>query len=138
MLVFNCTGARDGETLLGPLASLQSIVHFDHVVFTPNITFASNTYRGDLLNHGAPADPELKAQKHLESSWVTLVAAGEPEKQATSSQTVVLPSIEHSVNWIDEYTKAEVEKGTDQVQVLVTGSLHLVGGVQSVLECDVI
>ncbi|KAF9362761.1 Folylpolyglutamate synthetase [Mortierella sp. NVP85] len=136
VLVFNCTGARDGETLLGPMARLQSIVHFDHVVFTPNITFASNTYRGDLLNHGAPADPELKAQKVLESSWATLVA-GEAEKQ-TTSQTVVLPSIEHSVNWIDEYTKAEVEKGTDQVQVLVTGSLHLVGGVQSVLECDVI
>ncbi|KAG0213806.1 Folylpolyglutamate synthetase [Mortierella sp. GBA30] len=139
VLVFNCTGPRDGDVLLGPLAKIQSTVHFDHAVFTPAITFASNTYKGDLVNNNAPLDLELKTQKTLAGCWVKQVelaatAESRKEKEVT---TTVLPSIEHSVNWIDDFVKTECEKGTNQVQVLVTGSLHLVGGVQSVLGCEI-
>ncbi|KAF8923857.1 Mur ligase [Dissophora ornata] len=139
VLVFNCTGPRDGDALLGPLAKIQSSVHFDRAVFTPAITFASNTYKGDLVNNNAPMDFELKTQKTLAACWVKQIglAAGLESDQQVDFKTTVLPSIEHSVNWIDDYVKSEVEKGVDEVQVLVTGSLHLVGGVQSVLGCEV-
>ncbi|KAG0329310.1 Folylpolyglutamate synthetase [Dissophora globulifera] len=137
VLVFNCTGPRDGDTLLKPLAQIQSSVQFNEAVFTPAITFASNTYKGDLVNNTAPIDLELKSQKTLAGCWTKQVGlTGNVETEA-EVKTTVLPSIEHSINWIDDYVKNEVEKGVDEVQVLVTGSLHLVGGVQSVLGCEV-
>ncbi|KAG0368700.1 Mur ligase [Gamsiella multidivaricata] len=139
VLMFNCTGPRDGDTLLGPLAKIQTNVHFDQAVFTPAITFASNTYKGDLVNNNAPMDLELKTQKTLAACWVKQVglASGSESEGQEDVRTTVLPSIEHSVNWIDDYVKNEIEHGADHVQVLVTGSLHLVGGVQSVLGCEI-
>lgn len=140
LLVFNCTGPRDGDALLQPLAAIQSTVHFDQAIFTPAITFASNTYKGDLVNNNAPLDLELKTQKTLAACWIKQV--GLAQGQETALETTVLPSIEHSVNWIDDYVKrqtaAAAVEGVDHVQVLVTGSLHLVGGVQSVLGCDIV
>ncbi|KAF9579946.1 Folylpolyglutamate synthetase, partial [Lunasporangiospora selenospora] len=145
VLLFNCTGPRDGDTLLGPLAKIQSEIQFDHAVFTPTVTFASNTYRGDLVNNNAALDLELTTQKTLAACWTKQVGlaaeAGSLQKQSEGAvvNTTVLPSIEHSVNWIDDYVRVAVAKGeAEHVQVLVTGSLHLVGGIQSVLECDVI
>ncbi|KAG0308188.1 Folylpolyglutamate synthetase [Dissophora globulifera] len=137
VLVFNCTGPRDGDTLLKPLAQIQSSVQFNEAVFTPAITFASNTYKGDLVNNTAPIDLELKSQKTLAGCWTKQVGLVGNVETETEVKTTVLPSIEHSINWIDDYVKNEVEKGVDEVQVLVTGSLHLVGGVQSVLGCEV-
>ncbi|KAG0033245.1 Folylpolyglutamate synthetase [Podila clonocystis] len=124
----DASNQRDGDTLLGPLAKIQSMVQFDHAIFTPAITFASNTYKGDLVNNNTPMDLELKTQKTLAACWAKQVAIAGGGKVATT----VLPSIEHSVNWIDDYAKSE------DIQVLVTGSLHLVGGVQSVLGCEVL
>lgn len=133
--MFNCTGPRDGDTLLGPLAKIQPIINFDRAIFTPAITYASNTYKGDLVNNNAQMDPALKTQHNLANCWgkqVGLVTGSESEQV----KSMVLPSIEHTVNWIDDYVK---ESGDDvkDVQVLVTGSLHLVGGVQSILGCEV-
>ncbi|KAG0042713.1 Folylpolyglutamate synthetase [Gryganskiella cystojenkinii] len=138
VLVFNCTGPRDGDALLGPLAQVQSDVKFDQAVFTPAITFASNTYKGDLVNNNAQLDLELKTQKTLAQCWVKQVDLAGRAEGSLETKTTVLPSIEHTVNWIDDFCKTETGTGVDQVQVLVTGSLHLVGGVQSVLGCDVI
>ncbi|KAF9356564.1 Folylpolyglutamate synthetase [Mortierella sp. AD094] len=115
ILVFNCTGPRDGDSLLGPLAKIQSIVHFDEAVFTPTITFASNTYKGDLVNNITAMDPELKTQNILAACWtkqVGLASGSDSEKV----KTTVLPSIEHTVNWIDDYVKSGVERGVDNVQ----------------------
>ncbi|KAF9085540.1 Folylpolyglutamate synthetase [Mortierella sp. AD031] len=149
LLVFNCTGPRDGDALLQPLAAIQSTVHFDQAIFTPAITFASNTYKGDLVNNNAPLDLELKTQKTLAACWIKQVGLAQAQAQAQKDEdkaleTTVLPSIEHSVNWIDDYVKRETTAGggaegrVEHVQVLVTGSLHLVGGVQSVLGCEIV
>jgi folylpolyglutamate synthase len=138
VLVFNCTGPRDGDALLGPLAKIQSEVNFDQAVFTPAITFASNTYKGDLVNNNTALDLELKTQKTLAQCWVKQVDLAGRSEQEPETKTTVLPSIEHTVNWIDDFVQSETAHGADQIQVLVTGSLHLVGGVQSVLGCDVV
>ncbi|KAF9437375.1 Folylpolyglutamate synthetase [Entomortierella beljakovae] len=135
LLVFNCTGPRDGDTLLGPLAKIQSTIHFDDAVFTPAVTYASNTYKGDLVNNNASMDLELKTQHALAACWTRQVGLATGSEEVV--KTTVLPSIEHTVNWIDDYVKSEAGNGVDHIQVLVTGSLHLVGGVQSVLGCEV-
>ncbi|KAI8359321.1 Mur ligase [Mortierella sp. GBAus27b] len=137
LLVFNCTGQRDGDKLLEPLAKIQSQVHFDGAVFTPTITFASSTYSGDLVNNTVAPDLELKTQRTLEACWVKQVGLAAGSEKQMEVKTVVLPSIEHTVNWIDSFVKSEAGNGVDQIQVLVTGSLHLIGGVQSVLQCEV-
>ncbi|KAF9969229.1 Folylpolyglutamate synthetase [Actinomortierella ambigua] len=142
VLVFNCTGPRDGDKLLAPLARIQEQVHFDEAVFTPAITFASNTYKGDLVNNNAPMDLELTTQKTLASCWRKQLQLALEDRlvHGQQDQTTILPSIEHSVNWIDDFVAEHTKAGgdADEVQVLVTGSLHLVGGVQSVLGCDVL
>jgi folylpolyglutamate synthase len=60
---------------------------------------------------------DLKTQQELAEAWMSLVPTFPKEN------THVLPSIEHAVGIVRE----EATKGRP-VEVLVTGSLHLVGG----------
>lgn len=61
---------------------------------------------------------ELGPQRQLAEAWSTVVPTYPKDK------VHVLPSVEHALR---EVRKLETE-GTD-VQILVSGSLHLVGGV---------
>lgn len=78
--------------------------------------------RPDLTSHAISNDDlvQLKTQRMLEAAWTSLV----PE--FPKSNIHVLPSIEHAVNTIRQVDR---ESDTKQTQVLVAGSLHLVGGV---------
>jgi len=62
---------------------------------------------------------ELKTQQALASAWFTLSPTFPP------SQVHVLPSIEHAITLVEQLQS----EGGGASQVLVTGSLHLVGGV---------
>jgi folylpolyglutamate synthase len=62
---------------------------------------------------------ELKTQQALASAWFTLSPSFPP------SQVHVLPSIEHAIKLVEQLQP----KGGGASQILVTGSLHLVGGV---------
>ncbi|KAG2042291.1 FolC bifunctional protein [Suillus americanus] len=127
VLIFNCTSGRSGDDFL--TAILQKIeerlaVHgslekkeefFAKVIFCSNVTYASGNFKGDLTSAAMSTTDNLnlKTQREIEAAWNTLVP--------TYSGTVhVLPSIEDAVE--------EVRK-MPNVSVLVTGSLHLVGGV---------
>jgi len=66
---------------------------------------------------------ELKVQQSLTKSWLSLFP------DFPSSNVHTLPSIEHAIKQIDE-----VREAGEPVQVLVTGSLHLVGGVIEVAQ----
>lgn len=107
---------------------------FDHVIFCTNVTYADGGFKGgtsipssSLLHHSrfldlttkAIADSDLavlKTQHDLADAWQSLVPSFPKER------VHVLPSIEHAV--------AEVRKLQDDgsIDVLVAGSLHLVGG----------
>ncbi|KAG2152382.1 FolC bifunctional protein [Suillus cothurnatus] len=127
VLIFNCTSGRSGDDFL--TAILQKIeerlaMHgslekkeefFAKVIFCSNVTYASGNFKGDLTSAAMSTTDNLnlKTQREIEAAWNKLVP--------TYSGTVhVLPSIEDAVK--------EAHKMLN-VSVLVTGSLHLVGGV---------
>jgi folylpolyglutamate synthase len=70
---------------------------------------------------------ELTLQNNLAKSWNQL------NSSINNHKTHVFSSIEESVKWIIEY----YQQTNREIQVLITGSLHLVGGVMAVLNIDV-
>ncbi|KAJ7228517.1 Mur ligase [Mycena pura] len=132
ILIFNCTSGRSGSTFLEAIhlhtaAQLKSFnsdesasSFFDHVIFCTNVTYADGGFKGDLTTLSIPeADlTQLKTQHQLSSAWSVLVPTFPTEN------IHVLPSIEHAVNLV-----RQLESGTKHASILVTGSLHLVGGV---------
>ncbi|KAI0722909.1 FolC bifunctional protein [Earliella scabrosa] len=133
VLIFNCTSGRSGNTFLGAMlakANEQLKMHgrtedaatlFDQVIFCANVTYADGGFKGDLTTLAIPdADlAHLKTQHELASAWSSLVPTFPKES------IHVLPSIEHAVNVVRRLNAS----GDKPVDVLVAGSLHLVGGV---------
>lgn len=134
VLIFNCTNGRSGSSFLGTMlekAGVQLKRHgsgeesswlFDHVVFCANVTYADGGFKGDLTTNAIPeADlAQLKTQQELATAWMSLVPT------FPSKNIHVLPSIEHALKVVRSLA-TEVQ-GPSAVDVLVTGSLHLVGG----------
>ncbi|KIL00587.1 hypothetical protein PAXRUDRAFT_821486 [Paxillus rubicundulus Ve08.2h10] len=131
VLVFNCTSGRSGEEFLGTIfnktKTLLSVfsspeaasTFFDQVIFCSNVTYTDGHFKGDLTSvaiataeHTGPTIQDL-----LKTAWLRLVEGFPPE--AVHS----LPSIEHAIRKVREFSSAR------NVSVLVTGSLHLVGGI---------
>jgi len=128
ILIFNCTHGRSGplflETILATIAAqLQlhgsgeiSHTFFKKVMFCTNITYADGHFKGDLTAVTVEKD-DLKTQQELADAWTSLVPSFPKE------HVHVLPSVEHAVS----IAREEANKGRP-VEVLVTGSLHLIGG----------
>ncbi|KAI0638249.1 FolC bifunctional protein [Trametes polyzona] len=133
VLIFNCTSGRSGNTFLGAMLSSaadllkkhgsdeEAASLFDQVVFCANVTYADGGFKGDLTTLAIPESDlaHLKTQHELADAWASLVPSFPKEK------IHVLPSIEHAVNVVRKASAA----GETEVDVLVAGSLHLVGGV---------
>lgn len=139
ILLFN-QQTRDASALVTILhTKLAAILHdekpFTHTAFCSNLTFRDAGFRPDLLsiNNNETVVKELKVQKELAKTWSGI------DDQA---EVVVKGSIEEAVSWIRSVAAdsrnggiEEKEEGeAEQVQVLVTGSVHLVGGFLEVLE----
>ncbi|KAF1830973.1 bifunctional protein folC [Decorospora gaudefroyi] len=134
ILIFN-QQTRDANALAKALyAALQSGVTsgstspFTHVIFTTNQTF-SEGYKPDLvsLNTNQQDADTLAVQKALANTWSNIDSTAEVH---------VLRTIEDAIGTArsvaQQYAK---DTGADaEVMVLVTGSLHLVGGALEVLE----
>ncbi|EJU06427.1 FolC bifunctional protein [Dacryopinax primogenitus] len=134
ILIFNCTNGRSGQTLLGALLStavIQIKKHeqgdalpkdgfFDHVIFCTNVTYADGHFKGDLTSKvlSDTGVSSLKTQQELSQAWMSLVPLFSEEN------IHVLPSVQHAV---DLARGLQVPQGTEK-DVLVAGSLHLVGG----------
>ncbi|KAN0126924.1 FolC bifunctional protein [Russula decolorans] len=128
VLIFNCTHGRSGasflETVLAKVATQLQLygsaeaphAFFDKVVFCTNVTYADGHFKGDLTAVSVSKD-DLNTQQELAEAWTSLVPTFPKEN------VHVLPSIEHAVGVVRE----EANNGKP-VEVLVTGSLHLVGG----------
>jgi len=128
ILIFNCTRGRSGhsflETALNKIAAQLQLhasgetpyTFFNKVVFCANVTYADGHFKGDLTAVSVATD-DLKVQQELVEAWTSLVPTFPTEN------AYVLPSIEHAVG----IAREEASSGKP-VEVLVTGSLHLVGG----------
>ena len=134
---------------------------FDHVVFTSNRTFADSGFKADLrsLNNDDGKVESLEVQEGMRVIWTELDQFRRTDLQ--SSQRVALPSSQHSgpsniedaekaagaevvikgsiedaVAWCRDIASTTERGDGENVMVLVTGSVHLVGGVLEVLETE--
>ncbi|ORY89056.1 FolC bifunctional protein [Leucosporidium creatinivorum] len=127
-LIFNCTSGRSGASLLGTLLAALSATSgskhpFQHVIFCTNTTYKEGS-KGDLANNSiSTSDLEhLTTQHELSDAWADLSATSLPTAKA---EVHILASIEEAVDLVRG-------NGQGEAEVLVTGSLHLVGGVMEV------
>jgi folylpolyglutamate synthase len=134
VLIFN-QQTRDANALAKALyAALQSGITsgssspFTHVIFTTNQTF-SEGYKPDLvsINTNQQDVDTLAVQKALAHTWSEI---------DSSAEVHVLRTIEEAVGTARSVAHAwSKDAGADaEVMVLITGSLHLVGGALEVLE----
>ena len=104
---------------------------FTHVIFCSNKTFRNGGYKADLvsLNTDDSDVEELRVQKRLASAWAEM--EGDDDG---GIDVRVLRTIEDAVQFVRSLASNDDGRGVEEVMVLVTGSLHLVGGLIEVLE----
>ncbi|KAI2641079.1 tetrahydrofolylpolyglutamate synthase [Xylaria nigripes] len=134
-LIFNQQGREEAVNFLqemftalkthGQEANDATNQTFEHVVFCTNVTHKETGYKRDFVNH--QYDPEaikaLTAQRGFAQTWAAL----DP-----SAKIAVVPTIEEAIDHMRNIgTSVDKEQ---KLQVLITGSLHLVGGALSILE----
>lgn len=134
VLLFN-QQTRDAGALARALhRTIADALHddhpFSHAVFCSNVTFQETGFRPDLVSINSDLNDlnELTVQKRLAETWHGIDAATEVK---------VMRSIEEAVGWaraIAAEAEGESLDGSAGTQVLVTGSVHLVGGFLEVLE----
>lgn len=136
ILIFN-QQTRDANALAEALyAALQNGIvsgktsPFTHVIFTTNQTF-SEGYKPDLvsINTNQQDVDTLAVQRALANTWARIDSAAEVH---------VLRTIEEAVKTARAFAQrsASNSEAKSEVTVLVTGSLHLVGGLIEVLETE--
>lgn len=139
-LIFNCTMGRNVGHLLAALlepikAALgssakpsEAVLYFDRVLFCTNTTYSPGSAGGggDLTNKMVDSTElrTLAVQTELRDAWVQLAGS----LPGIKDRVKVLPSIEDAMSAVPKQGEGK------QQQVLVAGSLHLVGGVMSHLK----
>lgn len=131
ILLFN-QQTRDANALAAALhqtlaSSLRDEQPFTHAVFCTNTTSKEEGFRPDLMsmNTSSAVIERLEVQRGLADTWRDIDPATVVE---------VKGSIEEAVGWCRDVAEAEKRDGREEVMVLVTGSVHLVGGFLEVLE----
>nr|ODN86530.1 folylpolyglutamate synthase [Cryptococcus depauperatus CBS 7841] len=134
VLIFNCSGERAAESLLTELlesgakakhTSMADISsNFDSVIFCTNTTYTGGYSKPGESHpnlHVKAVDSNdsamLATQNALRLAWLRL------NPDFPTDRVHVVPSIQHAL---------DIVSGLGKKTVLVTGSLHLVGGVMEV------
>lgn len=127
ILIFN-QQTRDASTLAKRLhttlaTALNDAHPFKHAIFCPNITYRDAGYKADLvsINTNKHDIDSLKVQQELARTWDQI----DPD-----AEVHVVGTIEEAV------ARARDLAGDGNLEVMVTGSLHLVGGLIEVLEAE--
>ncbi|VAH16963.1 folylpolyglutamate synthase-like isoform X4 [Triticum dicoccoides] len=128
ILLFNCMSVRDPQILLPRLLDTcaQKGLHFDQALFVPN-----QSQYNKLGSHASPPPGreqiDLSWQLSLQTVWEDLLR-GKKGLNGTSSSgaSLVFESLPSAIKWLRETSQ---QNQSTSWQVLVTGSLHLVGDV---------
>lgn len=118
VLVFHCTADRSPESLLPFLKDCG----FDAAVFCPAQVYPTIDEHSDQTNYNQSRIEEMLKVKRNSLVWKTV--------SLKTSVTKEFDCISKAFEWLESFKKTH-ETG---VEVLVTGSLHLVGGFLSLLE----
>ncbi|KAM0926457.1 hypothetical protein ACQ4PT_003526 [Festuca glaucescens] len=133
ILLFNCMSVRDPMRLLPHLldTSTQNGLHFDLALFVPN----QSQYNKLGSNTSAPAEPEeidLSWQLSLQTVWEKLLHGDKGLNSTDSSETsLVFESLPLAIEWLRKNAREDL---STSYQVLVTGSLHLIGDILRLLK----
>uniref|UniRef100_A0A8D8NAY2 Folylpolyglutamate synthase n=1 Tax=Culex pipiens TaxID=7175 RepID=A0A8D8NAY2_CULPI len=126
VLIFNATGDRDTHKLL---EILGKNVKFDRVYFTPNV--ASLKSNVDSVNLNFPKDEQLKRCEQNCQLWQELqVRRNGSYKSQCSAQA--LAAVGLALEQIDNNFAASHQ----ECDILVTGSLHLIGAALTALNME--
>ncbi|XP_065575477.1 folylpolyglutamate synthase, mitochondrial-like isoform X1 [Artemia franciscana] len=125
VLVFNATGDRSPKLLLSCLVEHD----WDYVILTTNVLVPDQSCSSDITNFQVSRESQLRRLEQNKVAWMELQNT-EPAK----SSTLVFEYISDVLSWISE---KERNGHFEQIQVLVTGSLHLVGGLLSGIQPDI-
>uniref|UniRef100_A0A914WLB9 Folylpolyglutamate synthase n=1 Tax=Plectus sambesii TaxID=2011161 RepID=A0A914WLB9_9BILA len=129
MLLFHCTADRSADSLLPYLQKCN----FDYALFCPTQVHARVDRRSDQANLNQDEHAQLDKCEQNRKCWTQLQRG-----KSSAGVTEVLPCIEDALNWIESRDQhLDALKGglsTTNVHVLVTGSLHLVGGVIGLID----
>ncbi|VFQ72858.1 unnamed protein product [Cuscuta campestris] len=150
ILLFNCMSVRDPQLLLPRLMSACAMhgVHFKKALFVPNTSSSFYNVGTSSLN---PADNQIDVswQLNLQRFWENLITEKGREmvkhvdkkcdegiddtlKGARSCEnSTVFPSLPVAINWLRDNVR---NNKSVRFQVLVTGSLHLVGDVLKLIK----
>ncbi|XWS43094.1 hypothetical protein CRYUN_Cryun16bG0072300 [Craigia yunnanensis] len=160
ILLFNCMEVRDPQVLLLHLvnACSSSGTHFSKALFVPNMSTYNKVTSGTSIIASDSSRRELSWQFSLQRIWEKVVHGADtvldksPMMNCTAtlppleflyddashcspadqhfSCSAVMPSLPLTIKWLRDCVK---ENPSLRVQVLVTGSLHLVGDVLKLL-----
>ena len=117
VLIFNCTGDRPTERLIKALN-----VKFDIAIFCPNKVSDCKDMTSDNSNFTVTSHKERDVCENNAKVWA---------KVNEKSVIAKLSSISEAIKYINDKTQREKSL---PVHVLVTGSVHLVGGVLSLVD----
>ncbi|KAH7320035.1 Mur ligase [Stachybotrys elegans] len=125
VIIFNQQGRSEAVDFLESIYKATESRPFAHAVFCTNVTYAKAGYKRDFVNH--QVDPkeveQMTAQRRFAAKWSSM----DP-----SATVLALPTIEEAIEYARHVGEGLPDGET--VQALVTGSLHLVGGVLGILE----
>ncbi|KAJ2077166.1 Folylpolyglutamate synthetase [Coemansia sp. RSA 988] len=115
LLLFNPAKDRVAAELLGTLLDVAGKCQWIAAVFCPNVSDS----RADSININMKVDSDLTLQHESARVWVSLQSSSSP----AVAEYHIVPSINRAVELI------ESKYADTPLHVLVTGSMHLVGGV---------
>ncbi|CAJ0572710.1 unnamed protein product, partial [Mesorhabditis spiculigera] len=115
VLLFHCTADRKPETLLPYLKPL----HFDYALFCPTVVSRTQDGKSDMTNFNQNVEQACKRSIEASETWTTI---------DSNTECHTFPCIQSSIRWLEQ------QHQNGQLDVLVTGSLHLVGGVLSLVD----
>uniref|UniRef100_A0A182KEF7 Folylpolyglutamate synthase n=1 Tax=Anopheles christyi TaxID=43041 RepID=A0A182KEF7_9DIPT len=119
LLIFNTTGDRDSVKLL---STLSSMVKFDAAFFAPSVP-ASAATRVDAINHNFPVELQLHRCRQNYECW------SETVKQKNGFLHQSIESVFMQIN--EDYACKE-----DVCDILITGSIHLIGATLTTLKLE--
>ncbi|XP_066373815.1 folylpolyglutamate synthase-like isoform X1 [Miscanthus floridulus] len=132
-LLFNCMTVRDPQRLLPRLLDTcaQNGLHFEQALFVPNQSQYNKL--GSLASPPSEREQiDLSWQLSLQKVWENLPHGNKGRNDANSSRTSsVFESLPLAIKWLRETAQ---QNQSIQFQVLVAGSLHLVGDVLRLLK----
>lgn len=162
ILLFNCMEVRDPQILLPRLLSTcaSSGTHFSRALFVPSMSAYNKVTSGASVVSLDNSNKDLSWQFNLQRLWENIIHGKEVDAASVNGSkmdtainlplgflykdasncspadnrfacSAVMPSLPLTINWLRDCVK---ENPSLRLQVLVTGSLHLVGDVLKLLK----